>query len=409
MNVKFPGGAKSIFAFFILIHFFSCKKAQVEASNSVDNIKITTLETYGDSNTVGYALESPLTQAWPQLLGAKENLNVNNQAVSSSGCQVDFYQFLANAQYPNKNVLRVSQIGFNDLRYATLETVPPPRNQPQDVTIVNKVIAFTRTMLAYHFLKSGADASGVIKNPLITLSTSGTWGATPENPNTLLSLCPKMQPNTTRIFNGPHPLFSKQANSSLTWHFNNTNEDMAIGYLCTSDITKSGTIQVYLNGNLYKTINTNYSSPRIDIGWYRTIDYTLSPDCIIIPSAKTAGGNTVMIKLISGEVRLDYAGILQNSPDSVPPFILNTAIHMPTYQYINDYTTQDAIDNMNLNIEKLAREWINYPVSIGLTNNYYNPNDPAQVQADGIHMTALGQSNMVNADVTVVEPLIKRQ
>ncbi|WP_419698975.1 hypothetical protein [Mucilaginibacter sp. NFX135] len=98
-----------------------------------------------------------------------------------------------------------------------------------------------------------------------------------------------------------------------------------------------------------------------------------------------------MIKLISGEIRLDYAGILQNNPGSAPPFILNTAIHMPTYQYANDYTTQDAIDDMNLNIEKLAQDWINYPINVGFTNNFYNPNDPTQVQPDGIHMTALGQ------------------
>ena len=399
---------KTFVGLFIMLGSWSCKKDKISSQKSFNNLQITTLETYGDSNTAGYLLESPLTQAWPQLLGRMDNLSVKNLAVSSSGCQVDFYQFLANAQYPNKSVLRIAQIGFNDLRYATYASDPPPRNKPSDVAINNKILAFTRTMLAYHFLKSGADASGVIKNVLINLTTSGSWSTTPEDPNTLLSLCRKMQPNTTSLANGPHPLYSNQANASLTWQIKNTSEDMVIGYLCTSDSTKSGTIQVFVNGNLYKTINTNYSSPKTDIGWYGVMNYTLSPDCLVIPSAKQTGGNTVMIKLISGQIRLDYAGILQNQADSVPPFVLNTAIHLATSRYPNDYTTPDAIDTFNINLENLAKDWALYPVKVALTNNYYNPDDPSQVQSDGIHMTALGHSNMVKADSIVVGPLIYR-
>jgi len=357
----------------------------------------------GNSITYGYDAILGTIKPYPDYL--KDYLNVSsitNLAISGSGVRLQYRQFAENfnASYPAP---LVTMMGFNNLRGST------------------------DTIHLYETVRSGHRATAALlfaKPSTIQFYAVGTSGVVNPNITTSLSCsgCLASSEDSLREYGSRSYWYrhNDATNTGANWWKKasiTANETVTISNVEGPGIivsTWAGTtqwsrIEVRVDGTLMTTYDPN---GRIGTYWNDGfIRYDICNDAIVVLGLRDTL-HVVQLKFLDGGVMggFDFvAGIKsQIACLSTPMYVLDIP-HMNAtgYSYPGGVVTEAQLDSCT---ESRWRD-LNYyfpGYSFARVNEnapgYYDPNDPTQIQSDGIHPANIGQWNIARALIAATGP-----
>lgn len=325
---------------------------------------------FGDSFTAGFGLASPSTQNWAALLAAEKGWTLTNSAVSGSLCmdQADFFM----PQNPTTTSIYAVMFGYNDMRV--------------NGTSVSKQYEYQRCLLAA-LSWLGTPASQRVIGQACTVA--GTGSNTPGYGGTI---------GKDLTVNG----------STLTC---NTPPGTTVTVYATTQVINTGSFSVTIDGISYGTFsNTGTVTDVAGTRTYAPAAYRFAglqekPHTVVFNAISTDGvNNTVHI-----------LGVSVSSPAvgaRTGPFVYvasiprsNSSGYTVTCSPTNCNNGSDAaVGSYNYSVDQsvcdLAADGVQV-VLVDVTNTQaFNPNDSSQIQADNVHPTALGATNLANAFIS---------
>lgn len=325
------------------------------------------LTSFGDSFTAGFGLASPSTQNWAALLSAEKGWTLTNNAVSGSLCmdQADYFM----PQSPTTASIFAVMFGYNDMRV--------------NGTSVSKQYEYQRCLLAA-LSWLGTPASQRVFGQACTVV--GTGSNTPAYGGTI---------GKDLTVNG----------STLTC---NTPPGTTVTTYATTQVSNTGSFSVTIDGISYGTFSNtgtvtdvagtrNYAPAA-----YRFAGLQEKPHTVVFNAISTDGvNNTVHI-----------LGVSVSSPAvgaRTGPFVYVASIprsNSTGYAVTCSPTacnngSDAAVGSYNYSVYQtvcdLAADGVQV-VLVDVTNTQaFDPNNSPQIQADNIHPTAFGDTNIATA------------
>jgi lysophospholipase L1-like esterase len=350
----------------------------------------------GNSITYGYNELGGTLKSWPAYLKDYLNLSsITNLAISGSGARRGYKQLSENLNPLSVGPLG-TMVGFNNVRGTT-----------DTAHVFELVRASHRAMAALLFSNPASmnfyimGNSGSV-NP--NISTSQTCGSCTAGSEATL------QDYGSRTYYYRH---NDLANTSSNWWLKSSlvaNETVTISNVEGPGIvvgtwaatTGWSRIEVRVDGTLKTTYNPNNR-----VGTYWADGFTtngITNDAIVVLGLRDTL-HTVELKFLDGSATggFDYVAGMKSQMTclSTPMYVLDLP-HMNSvgYNYPGGEVTEAQLDSCSVSrFRDLQAYFPGYPIARVNENatGYYNPNDPTQIQNDGIHPLSLGQWNIARA------------
>lgn len=352
----------------------------------------------GNSITHGYGSSGDVK---PYPLNIKDYLNLDtviNLSESGSGARKAYRAIAENLTYTSPPVSAMA--GFNNVRGTT-----------DTAHVFELVRASHRAMAALLFSKTdemqfySMTVSGT--NPNVSASLScGTCSATSED---------SLREYGSRAYWVRH---NDDNNTGANWWKKpsiTANETVTINKVGGSSIiigtwaatTNWSRIEVRVDGVLKTTYNPN---GRIGTYWADGfINNGVTNDAIIIPGLRDTL-HVVQLKFLDAGAMggFDYVAPLKTPVACLAdPLYVWDLPHMNAtgYSYPGGEVTEAQLDSCSSSRWRdLQYYFPGYPIARVQTNKCYDPTDPTQIDADGIHPSGLGQENIARASYDVMGP-----
>ncbi|MBB6236480.1 lysophospholipase L1-like esterase [Pedobacter sp. AK013] len=335
----------------------------------------------GDSQTTGYNA-SGHGKTYVNILADKNNISkYKNVAEDGAGVRRGYKNFILELGLDKINVSS-TMLGFNDIR-GNQDTA----KRFEIVRAGHRSIMAAQLTKSIQFYKQYNSSS---VNP--NVSTSQACGSCS---SFVIDTLTDYASRSLKFGSNFWKKTSITANETVTIS-NIQGSDIAIG--TWQAVSGWSRIEVRVDGILKTTFDPNGK-----INAFKADGFThlgIINDVIVIRSLQDTL-HTVELKFIDGGTigAWDYVAGLTDIYSAKPMYVLDIP-HMNNtgYNVVGDETTMAFQDALTLSRKRnLAGIFTGYPIYFINVNKYYNPNDAAQIQADGVHASFLGQNKWAQA------------
>lgn len=276
-------------------------------------------------------------------------------------------------------------IYFADIAWVDILSVTPASAGSADTWGYNdavknykKVVGTTKAILANSYLKEWHSFEDL-----------GTDGSNFTAQATTDSTKSKSANNSKHVMKGQgNYSFVKPAGS----------QSLVIGYLNTDGIYQvGGTINVYVRGVLFKSVNTNECN-NAGGGATKVLYNGLSYDAIIMQNMTTDTAS-VRVETVTNNVWLDYYGYMVEAKETQKPFYINNLPYLlGSFLTVSDFggpRMYAMVDTFNLARREAIRFFENYPVFTADANSVIDNSAYIDINVS-LHLGATGNNKIAN-------------
>ena len=342
----------------------------------IPNIKSTTsLETYGDSITLGVGSTNVGLYSYANKLAEEFGKPLTNRAVSGEGIWVNSKNHFINVN-PGHNIFATIMAGFNDVRTGGA-----------DVKTRGKIKNGYRSIIANHFLKNYLQGNS--SDTRITKSSNGNWFTFT---------------GQSIGFKAPNGVATAIFNAQYEYEFTGNNVVIGTGTCKTTYQIWSSSIEILIDGISKGLFSLQNETDGISSGSH---DGNRMPKAIVFNDLGEGFHTVKIINKTSDYMVIDYVGTMKDPGNCVPICILEIPkMASAGYAYNGypglDLANDNVINIVNQDIIDVCNEFISlgYPIIIAKTNDFYNVN--TGISADTVHPNNIGYTQIYDAVNTAI-------